>query len=83
MVGVLERPEGPFRRRRRPARLEEEAGRGSKRFFFFFSFSLSLSLEELLLELSRSDMPPGIPCPMVMDLVLGLGVLKGLGKGYW
>ena len=66
MVGVLERPDGPFRRRRRPARLEED-GRGSKRFFFFFSFSLSLSLGLLL---SRSDMPFGIPCPMVRYVLL-------------
>lgn len=63
MVGVLERPDGPLRRRRLPARLEAVDGRGSNRFFFFLSLSL---LSFLLLLLSDgSDMEPGIPCPMV------------------
>lgn len=66
MVGVLERPDGPLRRRRLPARLEAVDGRGSNRFFFFLSLSL---LSFLLLLLSDgSDMEPGIPCPMVEKL---------------
>lgn len=36
IVGVLDRPDGPLRRRRRPARVEAALERGSNLFFFFF-----------------------------------------------